>query len=105
MSTFLVFVAAAAASYALRVSMVVSGASRRLPAGWLARLSLVTPVVLSAIVARALFVHGEQVSAPDVAPLLAVATGAIAVRRFGSLNYAFLAGFPMFWAATAVGLG
>jgi len=103
MSALVVFAVAAAASFGLRASMVVVGGDR-VSEVWTARLPLVPPVMLSAIVASSLFLDHGHARSPSVAALAAVGAVVVGVRRTGSLNAAFAVGFPVFWALSAAGL-
>lgn len=103
MSTILVFAVAAVASFGLRASMLLVGGRR--VGQWSERLPLVAPVMLSTIVANSLTADHGEVAPPSLAALAAVVVAVVAVRRTGSLGGAFVAGFPVFWVMSALGLG
>lgn len=98
MSALLVFALAAGGTYLIRISMVVSGVGERLDSTWTARLSLIAPTMLSAIVASSLFLDRNDLSLPAAADVVAVIAAALAVRRSGSLAVAFVVGFPVYWS-------
>jgi len=102
MSVLVVFAAAAAGTYLLRISMVVGGVGERLDARWSARLALVAPVMLSAIVASSLFLARSEPRVPALADIVAILASAMAVRRTGSIAVAFVVGFPVYWMLAAV---
>lgn len=103
MSAILVFAIAALASFGLRSSMVLAG-GERLSDAWAARLPLVAPVMLSAIVASSVLVESGRASVPSPAVLAAVIGAVVGVRRTESLHAAFVVGFPVFWVMSALGL-
>lgn len=95
MTTWLVVVAAAVATYLIRISMVVVYNRRSLPAGFERMLSLAAPAVLAAVAANSLFVGDGSIHAPEVAALFAVAAAAVAVWRTGKPVHALVVGLPL----------
>ncbi|MDW3220110.1 MAG: AzlD domain-containing protein [Acidimicrobiales bacterium] len=102
MSALLVFLVAALGVYALRTSMIVSGIGERLDAVWTARLGLVSPVMVTSLVASSLFLDGGARCGPVGAEVVAVLAAAWAVRRTGTLAASFAVGFPTYWALSAL---
>ena len=101
MTAVLAFSLAAAVTFLLRSSMTLTGAAADAPppAAWIA---LVTPAVLTAMVASALLLdHGELVR-PQIADLLAILAAIVAVRRTGNVSVALAVGLPVFWLVGAV---
>ncbi|HEY6531877.1 MAG TPA: AzlD domain-containing protein [Acidimicrobiales bacterium] len=100
MTAWAVLFAAAAATYLLRISMVVALAGRSVPARVERRLSVMGPAVLAAIVANSLFVHHGAPALPTVPTALGVAAAVLVVARTRRPNRALLVGLPVAWLAT-----
>ncbi|MCB0995352.1 MAG: AzlD domain-containing protein [Acidimicrobiales bacterium] len=101
MTTVLAFSIAALVTFALRSSMTLAGARRA--AALQTGIGLVTPAVLAAMVATALFVDHGAVAAPPVAELAAVGTALVVARRKNNASVALAAGLPVYWALSALG--
>ena len=102
MSALTVIVAASVGTFALRASMLVALAGRRLPAFVQARLVLVGPAAITALCAASLGPGpGRGISWAEV---LAAAAAFTTVRRSRNVVHAFLVGLPVVWLAHAVGL-
>jgi branched-subunit amino acid transport protein len=102
MNVWIVILAAGAGCYLLRLSMI--GSDRvRLPSRLDDAATLVAPAAFAAIaitsVASAVMTAGIPGA---VAPLIAVAVGALATARTGSPLAAMLAGMPTYWIFNAV---
>lgn len=102
MSALPVFLVAALGVYALRTSMVVTGIGGRLDALWTARLRLVSPVMVTSLVASALFLESGEIRQPVGAEVVAVLAAAWAVRRSGTMAASFAVGFPTYWLLSAL---
>jgi branched-subunit amino acid transport protein len=104
MTTWLVVLAAAAGTYALRASMLLLLAGRDVPAPLRTALTLVGPAAIATLVALSLVPRTLE---PDsITPELVA--GAVAfgvVRRTGRTTDAFLVGLPVVWLLTAAGVG
>lgn len=104
MNTLLIFALAGLGTYLLRVSMIFAPAEL-LGSGWLQeRIGLLSPAVLAAIVASALFVTGGAVVAPNLVEIVAVAAAMAAVIRSGNVSHALLVGLPVYWVGAVLGL-
>lgn len=102
MSTLTVVIAAAVGTFALRASMLVALAGRRIPASVQSRLVLVGPAAIAALCAASLGPGpGRHVSWAEV---LAAGAAFVAVRRSRNVLHAFVVGLPVLWLAQAVGL-
>ena len=101
MTTWLVFLAVAAGTYAIRASMLVGLTGRQLPAAIQARLALAGPAAIATLVVSALFSSSEGMQRPE---LIAASAGFLAVRRTGNITHAFLVGMPALWVLYALGL-
>ena len=100
MRAFAVVIAAGLGSYLFRVSMLVVAARRGLPPLLERSARYAVPTAFAALATGALV--SQSTGSAAVAPVLAVAAAAIAVRRSGSPHAALLTGLPVLWAATAV---
>lgn len=101
MTAYVVVIAAGLGSYLFRVSMLVVAARRGLPPTFERAARFAVPAAFAALAAGALAPHGLRNVA--VAPVLAVAAAALAVRRTGSPYMAILVGLPVLWALAALG--
>ncbi len=102
MTAIIAFSLAAVVTFLLRSSMTLTGAASASTSrtSWIA---LVSPAVLTAMLASALFVdHGELVR-PHFDELLAIIAALIGVRRTGNVSVALAIGLPVFWLAGALG--
>ena len=104
MSLFLAIIAAAAGTYLLRASLVALPDRHATPAWLSARLPLLGPAILAAIITASLVGTGGAVHRPQPVEVAAVAAGALAVRRTGSVGAALAVGLPIYWVGTALGL-
>jgi branched-subunit amino acid transport protein len=100
MTAYIVVIVAGVASYMFRVSMLVVAARRPLPAMLDRAGRFAVPAAFAALAAASLATGVADT--PALAPILAVAAGAFAVRRTGSPHAAVLAGMPVLWVLTAV---
>jgi len=96
MSVFLAFTCAAAVTFVLRSSMTWSGLGAGSD-GVRAWIALVTPAVLTAMVASALFLDHGQLERPDPAEVLAIVAAVVVVRRTRNVSTALLVGLPIYW--------
>jgi branched-subunit amino acid transport protein len=96
------FTLAAVVTFLLRSSMTLTGAASAAtpPASWIA---LVSPAVLTAMLASALFVDHGVLVRPQFDELLAIVAALIGVRRTGNVSVALVIGLPIFWLAGALG--
>lgn len=99
MTAVIAFSIAAAVTFLLRSSMTWAGGAVASPrvAAWIA---LVTPAVLTAMVASALVLDHGVVHRPGVADATAVVVAIVAVRRTGNVSTALLVGLPVYWSAS-----
>jgi len=104
MSPLVIFLLGAIATYSLRTVMVL-GEGRSSAIDWVHHnVALVSPAVLAAIVASAVFVANGSIVIPNLAILAAVAAGAYGVHRTGNVAMALAAGLPIYWIGTVAGL-
>ena len=101
MTTWLVFLAVAAGTYAIRASMLVGLAGRQLPVAIQSRLALAGPAATATLVVSALFSGSAGVQRPG---LVAGLAGFLAVRRTGNITHAFVVGMPALWILYPLGL-
>lgn len=105
MNPILVFALAGLATYLLRSSLVVAGGVVR-SGGWLEqRIAFVGPSVLAALIASSLFLTGTGPTFGRPAEILAVAAGFGIVAKTENVGLALVVGLPVYWVATALGLG
>lgn len=105
MNPIIVFALAGLATYVLRSSLVMGGRVVR-HGGWLEqRIAFVGPSVLAALVASSLFLTDGDPTFGRPAEILAVAAGFGVVARTDNVGLALVVGLPVYWAATALGLG
>lgn len=97
MTTIAAFAVAGVITYLLRCSMLLFGNPLGSSVVAESAIKLVTPAVLTAIVASALLLqHGEFVR-PDVPSVLAVIAAVVVVRRTSQVGLALAVGLPMYW--------
>jgi branched-subunit amino acid transport protein len=101
MTTWLVFLAVAAGTYAIRASMLVGLTGQRLPAAIQSRLALAGPAAMATLAVSALFSGSDGMQRAE---LIAGLAGFLAVRRTGNITHAFLVGMPALWILYALGL-
>ena len=102
MSALTIIIVAAVGTFALRASMLVVLAGRRIPASVQARLVLVGPAAIAALCAASLGPGPERrVSWVEV---VAADAAFLTVRRSRNVVHAFVVGLPLIWLASAVGL-
>ena len=101
MTAVTVFAVAGLITYLLRCSMLVFG--NRLTSSTVAEpaIGLVSPAVLTAIIASALLLEHGEIARPDIAGVLSVAGAVIAVRRTSNVSMALAVGLPTYWVLTA----
>lgn len=100
MTTWLVFLAVAGGTYAIRASMLVGLTGRELPVLIQSRLALAGPAALATLVVTSAISGGDGARWPAaIAGLAAFWT----VRRTGNLTHAFLVGMPLLWILYALG--
>jgi branched-subunit amino acid transport protein len=99
MSTWIILLAVAGGTYALRASMFVLLGGRALPA-WTERpMTFVAPAAIAALTISMLFTRDQALDPAPLRELAAVAAGFVAVRRTGNVMHAFIVGLPVFWLA------
>ncbi len=105
MTVLLTFALGGLVTFGLRSTMIFCGG--RLSTSQRAELAigLISPAVLSAIVASSLFLNRSDVALPASADFLAVVLGGLAAHRTKNISMALLVGLPTYWLACAVGLG
>lgn len=107
--TIAIFAVAGVVTYLLRSFMLVFGDRLTSSNAAESAIELISPAVLTAIVASALFLEQGEVTAPDLAAVLAVGAAVVAVRRTSNVGMAIAVGLPIYWIASAtmagVGLG
>ena len=103
MSTWLVVLAASAATYLIRVSMVVAFHRRRLPARLEGALSYAGPAVLASLVTAAVVTPHGSVEAPPAAGVAAIVAAAGVARWRDSPLLALGVGLLVVVGAAAVG--
>lgn len=102
MTVIAVFAVAGVITYVLRCSMLIFG--DRLTSSSVAEsaIGLVSPAVLTAIVASALLLEHGEIAPPDIAGMLTVAGAFVAVRRTSNVGMALAVGLPIYWVVTAM---
>jgi branched-subunit amino acid transport protein len=104
MTPFVIFTLGAIGTFALRTAMII-GEGRSMGVAWVQRnVSLVSPAVLGAIVASALFVSNSEMTMPNPVVCLAVGVGAYGVHRTGNVAVAMAFGLPIYWIGALAGL-
>jgi branched-subunit amino acid transport protein len=101
-TVWLVVIAGAAATYLVRISMVVVFHGRAVPASIERSLALALPAVLAAVAANGLFVHGDAVVVPPPSVWPAVGMAALVARRTHRPVHALLVGLPLVWLGTTL---
>lgn len=98
MTAVLAFTLAGAVTYLLRSSVIIAGAAFSSPkiGPWIA---LVSPAVLTALVASALLLDTGKMMTPELGEALAVGAAVLAVRRTGNVSVALAVGLPVYWLA------
>lgn len=102
MTAWIVVVAVAAGSYALRSSMFVFLGGKQLPTWTDAPMALVGPAALGALTTAVVFVVDGSTQAVPVPEMLAIVAGFVAVRRTANVMHAFTVGLPVLWVASLV---
>ena len=104
MSVLLTFTLAGVATFFLRSCMNLFG--RRLQSSPVIErsIALVSPAVLAAIVASAIFIDQGALAPPDLVSSLAIVTAAVAVHRTDNVSMALFVGLPVYWVGAATGL-
>jgi len=102
MTALVAFTLAAAVTFALRSSMTWAGSAVASPrvTAWV---GLVTPAVLTAMIASALVLDHGAIHRPGLAETSAIAVAIVAVRRTRNVSMALLFGLPVYWLAGLVG--
>jgi branched-subunit amino acid transport protein len=104
MSTILAFAVAAVITFMLRSAMTLVG-DRSLASSPLSEaIGLVSPAVLTAIVASTLLLDQGQLTRPHLVEVAAVIAAIVAVRRTGNVSIALAVGLPVYWIGVIVGL-
>lgn len=101
MTAFAIFAVAGMITYLLRSSMLVFG--DRLTSSTVAEsaIGLVSPAVLTAIIASTILLDHNEIARPDLAGVLSVAGAVVAVRRTSNVSMALAVGLPIYWVVTA----
>lgn len=97
MTVFLTFAIAAAVTYLLRSSMMIAGDRFASSPTVESAIGLVSPAVMTAIVASALLLDHGRIGLPDLASVLAVGGAIVAVRRTANVSMALVVGLPIYW--------
>lgn len=97
MTTIITFAIAAAVTYLLRSSMMIAGDRLTSSPAVESAIGLVSPAVMTAIVASALLLDHGRIALPDLASVLAVGGAIVAVRRTGNVSTALAIGLPIYW--------
>jgi len=106
MTVIAAFAIAGVATYLLRSSMVLFGNRLASSTGVESTIRLVTPAVLTAIVASVLLLQHGQIVRPDFRGVLAVTVAVVAVRRTSHVGLALAVGLPTYWLSSlAIALG
>lgn len=97
MTAVAVFAVAGMITYLLRSSMAVFG--DRLISSTIAdsAIALVSPAVLTAIIASTVLLEHGELAPPDIAGVLSVTGAVIAVRRTSNVSMALAVGLPIYW--------
>jgi len=103
-TAWLVVLAIGVIGYALQALILVTVATRPLTDRILVPMRFVGPAALAALTAMLLFTQGGTLRAVPIAELVAIAAGTLAVRRTGTVAYAFVVGLPVYWLFTLAGL-
>ena len=103
MTAVLAFTIAAVVTFLLRSSMTVAGVTFASPRVR-AQVALVSPAVLTAMIASALFLdHAAVLVWPSAGEALAIGSAALAVRKTGNAAVAMAVGLPVYWLSGALG--
>ena len=103
MTAWIAIAVIGAASYALRLVSLEVG-TRTLRPGLESALALAAPAAVAAVLATMTLTAGGTARPLPAAELIAIAAGFAGVRRTGNTLYAFAAGLPALWIATALGI-
>lgn len=107
--TFATFALAGIITYLLRCFMLVFGDRLTSSNAAQSAIAMVSPAVLTGIVASALFLEHGAVTRPDLAGVLAIVGAVVAVRRTSNIGMALAVGLPIYWivsaTASTVGFG
>lgn len=98
MNAWLVVLAVAAGTYALRATMFVVVGPRRIPPAMDHAFTFVGPAMAGALVAMMAFTRDSGLEAAPLPEIGAMAAGFAAVRRSGNIMHALMAGMPTLWA-------
>jgi branched-subunit amino acid transport protein len=104
MSTLLAFAVAAAITFMLRAAMTLVGDRSSAESPLNQAIGLVSPAVLTAIVASTLLLDQGQLIRPHVVEVFAVIAAIVAVRRTRNVSAALAVGLPVYWVGVLVGL-
>lgn len=104
MTALIAFAVAGLLTFGLRTSMVFAGPRVR-SSEWLgARIGLVAPGVMAAMVVSMVAIeHGDRIM-PSAGELAAVIAAIVAARRTGNPAAALAVGLPVYWACALTGL-
>ena len=102
MTTWIVILAVAVGTYALRASMFIVVGRRTLPSWSDVPMSFVAPAAMAALTMSMLFTSRSGIAAPALAELAAITGGFLVVRRTGNICHAFLVGMPIYWVLQLV---
>lgn len=105
MTAVLVFVLAAAVTWLLRAWMTVAGGRLVESERFTELTSLVTPAVLAAMVASAVFVSHGAVAMPGVSAVAAVLAAFLIARRTGNVGLGLVVGLVLHALLGFLGLG
>lgn len=102
MTIIISFAVAAAVTYALRSSMMIAGDRVISSTAVESAVGLVSPAVMTAIIASTLVLDHGQVALPDSASVVSVGAAIVAVRRTGNVSTALVVGLPIYWCVAVV---
>lgn len=104
MTIYLIFAAGAVATFLLRSLMSLTDGRMRGSEPLERNLKFMSPAVLAAIVASAVFLSNGTPTAPNLVVVAAIGVGAVAARRTGNVAAAMAAGLPIYWVAALAGM-
>lgn len=97
MTAVAVFAVAGMITYLLRSSMVVFGDRLTSSKSADSAIALVSPAVLTAIIASAVLLDHGALARPDIAAVFSLTGAVIAVRRTSNVSMALAIGLPIYW--------
>ena len=105
MNPVLIFLLAGLVTYLLRSAMILAG-GRVAHGGWFEQhIGYAGPAVLAALIASSLFVSAGRPTLGSAAEVTAVGVALMVVLRTDNVGLALVVGLPVYWLASALGLG